>query len=217
MPTEGPRRRELAELVTDHLLGDEDRHVLAAVVDGDRVADHLGEDRRGARPGADHVLLARLVHRLDPAHQPLLHERPLLRTATHLAATLLAAATAADDQLVRFLVLAAGALAEGRHAPRGDRVAAALRLALAAAVRVVDGVHRGAAHRRALAAPAAAAGLAARDVLVVDVADLTDRRAARERHAAHLPGGKAQHRKAGILSDELDSRARRAGHLRSLP
>src|SRR5512146_751031 len=186
MPTEGPRRRELAELVTDHLLGDEDRHVLAAVVDGDRVADHLGEDRRGARPGADHVLLARLVHRLDPAHQPLFHERPLLRTAAHLAAALLAAATAADDQLVRFLVLAAGALAERRHAPRGDRVAAALRLALAAAVRVVDGVHRGAAHRGALPAPAAAARLSPGLVLVIDVADLADGGAAGEEDAAHL-------------------------------
>src|SRR6478735_5093953 len=170
---EQPRRRELAELVPDHLLGHEDRHVLAPVVDGDRVADHLREDRRGARPGADHPLVAGGVHLLDPLHQPLFHERPLLRAATHLATTLLAAAAAADDQLVRFLVLAAGALAERRHAPRGDRVASALRLALAAPVWVVDRVHGRAAHRRALAAPTAAAGLAAGDVLVVEVPDLT--------------------------------------------
>ena len=44
---EGAGRGELAQLVTDHRLGDEDRHVLAAVVDGDRVTDHLREDRRG--------------------------------------------------------------------------------------------------------------------------------------------------------------------------
>src|ERR1700726_4260791 len=99
---------------------------------------------------------------------------------------LLPAPPAADDQLVGFLVLAARALAERRHAPRGDRVPAALRLALAAAVRVVDRVHRRAAHRRPLAEPAAAAGLAAGDVAVVDVADLTDRRAAGEQDAAHL-------------------------------
>src|SRR5581483_8972045 len=49
-------------------------------------------------------------------------------------------------------------------------------------------VHRRAADGRALALPAAAAGLAARDVLMVDVADLADGRAARERHAAHLAG-----------------------------
>jgi hypothetical protein len=42
-PRNVPRRRELAELVADHLLGDEHRHVLAAVVDGDRVPDHLGK------------------------------------------------------------------------------------------------------------------------------------------------------------------------------
>src|SRR5882757_4807656 len=47
---EGAGRGELAQLVPDHRLGDEDRHVFFAVVDGDRVADHLGEDRRGARP-----------------------------------------------------------------------------------------------------------------------------------------------------------------------
>src|SRR5581483_11945131 len=77
------RRRELAELVADHLVGDEDRHVLAPVVDRDRVPDHLGEHRRGPRPGADHLLLARLVHGVDPRQQALLHERSLLRAATH--------------------------------------------------------------------------------------------------------------------------------------
>src|ERR671935_381208 len=61
--TERPRRRELAELVADHLLGDEDRNVLAPVVDCDRVADHLREDGRRPRPRADHLLAARLVHR----------------------------------------------------------------------------------------------------------------------------------------------------------
>src|SRR6185437_5739435 len=137
-------------------------------------------------------------------------------TTCSLAAALLAAAPAADDQLVRFLVLAPGALAERRHAPRRDRMAATLRLALAAAVRVVDGVHRGAAHRRTLSAPAAAAGLAARDVLVVDVADLVDRRAAREQHAAHLSGREAQHSEPGVLRDELDSRTGRARHLCAL-
>src|SRR5213596_1961604 len=77
---ERARRGELAELVADHLLGHEDRHVLAAVVDRDRVADHLREHGRRARPRADHLLVSRLLHRLDPAQQPLLDERALLRT-----------------------------------------------------------------------------------------------------------------------------------------
>src|SRR5438067_5303403 len=74
---------------------------------------------------------------------------------------LLPAPARAHDQLVGFLVLPAGALAERRHAPRRDWVTAALRFALAAAVRMVDRVHCGPADRRALALPAAAAGLPA--------------------------------------------------------
>src|SRR5712691_258107 len=134
-----------------------------------------------------------------------------------LPTTLLAAPTAADDELVRFLVLRARALAERRHAPRGDRVAPALRLTLAAAVRVVDRVHGGAAHRGTLAFPAATAGLAPVDVLVVDVADLADGRAARNRHAAHLAGREAQDGVTRVLRDQLDARAGGARHLRALP
>src|SRR5437868_13588489 len=208
MPTERPRRCELAELVPDHLLGDEHRHVLAAVVDGDRVPDHLREDGRRAGPRANHVLLSRLVHRRDAVEQTLLDERPLLARSRHLPSLPLAAPAGADDQLVRLLVLAPRALAERRHAPRRHGVAATLRLALAAAVRMVDRVHRRAANGRALAAPAAAARLAAGDVLMVDVADLADGCAARERDAPHLAGRQAQDGGAGVLRDELDARAR---------
>src|SRR5262249_32904658 len=112
--------------------------------------------------------------------------------------------------------LRARALAECRHAPRGDRMPAALRLALAAAVRVVDRVHRGAAHGRALALPAAAPRLAARDVLVVDVADLADGRAGGERHSAHLAGRQAQHGMRAVLRNELHAGAGGARHLRAL-
>src|SRR5581483_8654862 len=128
----------------------------------------------------------------------------------------LPAAAAANDQLVRFLVLRAGALAECRHAPRGHRMATAFRLALAAAVRVVDGVHRRAAHGRALAEPAAAARLADRHVAVLDVPDLADGRAAGEEHAAHLARRQAQRGMAPVLRDELDTRAGGARHLPAL-
>src|SRR5262249_40379723 len=131
------------------------------------------------------------------------------------SALLLATAAAADDQLVGFLVLLPGALAERRYAPRSDRVTAALRLALAAAVRVVDGVHRGAADGRTLAEPAATTGLAARDVLVVRIAALPDRGAAGEQHAAQLSGREAQHGVRVVLGHELDSRAGAPGHLAS--
>src|SRR6478736_3777544 len=89
-------------------------------------------------------------------------------------ALLLAAPAGADDQLVGLLVLRTRSLAERRNSPRRDGMPAALRLALAAAVRVVDRVHRRAAHGRALALPAAASRLAAGLVLVVEVSDLPD-------------------------------------------
>src|SRR5919201_5801521 len=122
-------------------------------MDGDRVPDHLWEDGGRTRPGPDHPLLVLLVHRLDAAHQPLLDERPLLAAATHLA-LLLASSSCPDDQLVRFLVLRTGALAERGDAPRRLLVPEAFGLCLAAAVRMVDGIHRGTANGRALPFPA---------------------------------------------------------------
>src|SRR5262245_49765735 len=142
MTAKCPRRRELAQLVSDHLLADEDRHVLATVVDGDRVPDHVREHGRRARPRLERTLLPGGVHLLDAAHQPFLDERPLLGRTAHLLPPLLAAAAAANDQLVGFLVLATRALAERRHAPRRHRVVA-LGLALATAMRMVDRVHGG--------------------------------------------------------------------------
>lgn len=43
MATERTSRRELAELVTNHGLGNIHGHMLAAVVDGDGVTNHLGK------------------------------------------------------------------------------------------------------------------------------------------------------------------------------
>src|SRR5207248_7790513 len=107
---------------------------------------------------------------------------------------LLAASAAPDDQFVRFLVLRTRALAERRHAPRRHGVTSALRLALAAAVRVVDRVHRRAADGGPLAEPAAAPCLAAGAVAVIDVADLSDRGAAGQQHPAHLTRGQTERR-----------------------
>src|SRR5215211_3564388 len=112
---ERPRRRELAELVADHRLGDEHGHVLAAVVDGDRVPDHLREHGRGPRPG--------LVHLLDAPHEALLDVRALLRRTSHsLPRLLLPPPASADDHRVRALALLAGAVAERGLAPRGHGV-----------------------------------------------------------------------------------------------
>src|SRR5262245_58688414 len=94
---------------------------------------------------------------------------------------------APDDHGVGALVLAR-LVALGQHGPRGYRVARGGLPALAAAMRVVDGVHRHAAHRRAHAAPAHPAGLADRFQRVLLVADLADRGAAVHVHLADLAG-----------------------------
>ena len=56
---EGAGRRELAELVTDHVLGDEHGDELPAVVHGERQADRIRRDRASARPGLDDLLALR--------------------------------------------------------------------------------------------------------------------------------------------------------------
>src|SRR5689334_21795790 len=70
-------------------------------------------------------------------------------------------------------------VALGRLAPRRHRMVA-LALALAAPHRMVDGVHDRAPDGWAEALPPHATGLADRDVLVVEIADLADRRHAVE-------------------------------------
>src|SRR4029077_9991612 len=127
---------ELAELVPDHRLRDEHRHVLAAVVHRDRVPDHVRHDRGTARPGTHDLLLALLVHVVDLLRQVLVDEGAFLHAAGHLATTF---PTTPDDVLVRRLVLLPGAAF--LLAPRRGGVPAARGLALAAAQRVVDGVH----------------------------------------------------------------------------
>src|SRR5262245_18179177 len=68
-----------------------------------------------------------------------------------------------DDESLRALVVPS-LEALGRKPPRAYRMPAARGLALAAAVRMVDRVHRHAADRGPAAQPARAAGLADRDV-----------------------------------------------------
>src|SRR5205823_13374925 len=83
VPAVGARRRELAQLVSHHVLGDVDRHVAAAVVHRDGVADHLREDGRVARPGLDHLALATGVEQLHLAEELRVDVRPLLQRSTH--------------------------------------------------------------------------------------------------------------------------------------
>src|SRR5262245_21418922 len=59
MAVERAGRRELAELVADHLLGHQHRNVLVAVVDAERQPDELRQDRGAAAPDLDHLIAGR--------------------------------------------------------------------------------------------------------------------------------------------------------------
>src|ERR1041385_1343862 len=118
-----------------------------------------------------------------------------------------------DDQLVGLLLRLARAQAQGRLAPRRLGVAAGAGLALAAAVRVVNRVHGRAADLGPLAQPARAAGLAARLVLVLQVADLAQGGLAAHVDAAQLGRGHAHDGVAALLGQELRRGARRADQL----
>src|SRR5690348_13263259 len=93
-------------------------------------------------------------------------------------------------------------------------MAAAGSLAFTAAERMVDRVHRHAADVRTLTEPAAAAGLADRDVLVIEVADLADRGEALHVDLADLARRHLDRRVLAFLGDQLH---RRSGAARDLP
>src|SRR5215510_8262869 len=62
-----PRRRELAEAMSHHVLGDEHGDEELAVVDVEREAHELRRDHRAPRPGPHHLLGAGAEHAVDLA------------------------------------------------------------------------------------------------------------------------------------------------------
>src|SRR5215467_4433797 len=214
MAAERPGGRELTELVADHRLGDENRDVLAAVVNRDGVAEHRRHDHGTAGPRLDDVPGALVVLGVHLFDQVVVDKRAFLKTTRHreVLLPLLLAAPAGDHPVARLVGLAGAPL---RLAPRADRVTAAGTLALATAERVVDRVHRHPAHLRAASLPAAAAGLAELDVALLGVADLAHGRPAGPVHPPDLPRGHAQLCEAALLGQQLDAGAGRAGDLGS--
>ena len=55
MAVERARRRELAELVADHVFGDGNRHMLVPVVDAEGEADEVRQDGGATAPDLDDV------------------------------------------------------------------------------------------------------------------------------------------------------------------
>src|SRR4051794_94172 len=203
MAVEGAGRRELAEFVADHVLGHQHRDEFVAVIDPERQPDELREDRRAPRPRPDNLVAPRTTRLFRLLQHIAVDERAFPNRGCHALSPLLSRLlAAADDQPVRRLVLTR-LLALGRLAPRRHRMPSPRRLAFAAAMRMVDRVHRDAAHRRPATEPAIAAGLADYDVLVIRVRHGSDRRAAFGAHHPHLAGGHAQERIALLASDQL--------------
>src|SRR5262252_8743608 len=89
-------------------------------------------------------------------------------------------------------------------------------LAFAAAVRMVDRVHRDAAHRRTDTAPALRAGLADLAQVVLFVAELADGRATVHVHFAHLARPQPSRDVFALARDDLHRGARAARELRAL-
>ena len=111
-------------------------------------------------------------------------------------------------------MLVSGLVTQRGLAPGGYRAGTADRaLALAAAMRVVAGVHDRAADGRAPALVAVAAGLAVGNVLMVDVADLADGGHAGDGHTAQLAGRQAEQGVVALLGHELGHHAGGAGKL----
>ena len=80
---------------------------------------------------------------------------------------------------------------------------------LAAAVRVIDRVHRHPAHRRPAATPARCPRLAERAERMFRVPDLADCRAAGHGHLSQLSGTQPQRGEPPFPRDELDAGPRR--------
>src|SRR5882757_8911489 len=124
-------------------------------------------------------------------------------------------ATTTDDERIGTLVVAC-LVATRRLTPRCHRMTAARSFALAAAVWVIDRIHRHAAVGRADTLPAVASRLTDGHVLVIGVTHLADCRHALHQHATRLAGRQLQQRVVAFLRDQLRLPASRTHHLRAL-
>ena len=114
-------------------------------------------------------------------------------------------------------MMLASLVTQGGFAPRGNRSGTADGgFALAAAVRMVVGVHDRTTDSRSPAHVAFPAGFADRDVLMVDVADLADAGVAVDVDVALFAGGEADQGVVPFLRHQLRHVAGRADQLGAL-
>src|SRR5712691_8161521 len=212
MALEDARQRELPELVSHHVFRDVHRDVLLAVVDRDGQPDEIRQNRGAPRPSLDRALVACRARRADLLHQMVVHEGALLDRASHGLAFVSFLVPELDDHAACALVLA-GLVALGQHPPGAYGMLPCRGLSLTAAMRVVDRIHRDAAHGGPHAAPADASGLADRFQAVLLVADLADGGAAIDVHLTDLARTQPQLRVAALSREQLNRGARSARKL----
>src|SRR6266853_2644249 len=115
------RRRELSKFVSNHLFGDVHRNKFSAVVHGNRVADHVGKNRRTARPRLDDFLFVARVHSLHLYTQVVIDERTFFKRACHCVSLLLGYSSflflALFFNAAQLDPLRAAQLAESAHRP----------------------------------------------------------------------------------------------------
>lgn len=133
---------------------------------------------------------------------------------TDISRALLLGFAASEDESVAGLGAAGAALtlAAGVH-----RVPPPAGPAFTSAVRMVDGVHGDAAHRRPPAQPPALPSLAPLDIRPLGVAHLPNRGPAPHIHIAHLARRQPQLRQLSLLAHQLCGRARGASQLGATP
>src|SRR5260221_7386181 len=83
MRFERARGRELAELVTDHVLGHQYGYMQTAVMHGDGQTNHIGDDHGAPRPSLDRSAIILLTGRLHLLGQVQIHERAFLERTRH--------------------------------------------------------------------------------------------------------------------------------------
>src|SRR6516162_1007293 len=187
MTVKSSGRRELAELVTDHVLGDQHGDEFVAIIDAESKSDELRKDRRSTRPRPDHLIASGPARFLSLLEKVTVDKRPFPNGACQgaLRTRRLTLVPAPDDQSIRRLVVP-GLLALGRLAPRRDRMAAARGATFAATMRMVDRVHCHASHRRAMTQPSVAPSLSDNNILLIRIRDGADRRPALGPHHAQF-------------------------------
>ena len=78
MAFEGAGGCELAQLMTDHVLSDIDRHMLASIMDCNGMTYEVRENRGTSGPGLDNLFIVSFVESRDLLHEAFFNERALL-------------------------------------------------------------------------------------------------------------------------------------------